>query len=252
MHLPPLPGDPNYESGGVQAVEGFALRDAEAFVAGGADALIVENFGSVPFGKGELAPHAVATLARVARACKLQSGLAVGVNCLRNDARAAIGIAAAAELDFVRINVHTGVYATDQGLIEGAADRTLRYRRELGVEHIEIFADVFVKHAAPVGATSIAIATEEVFGRGLADGVIVTGTATGKQAAVEDVRAVRGAAGSATVLIGSGITPENAASFVEHADGLIVGSWFRGGELAQPVQRERVADLAAAVRGSFD
>ena len=43
------------------------------------------------------------------------------LRCLRNDAKSALAIAAAANLDFIRVNVHTGAYLTDQGLIEGEA-----------------------------------------------------------------------------------------------------------------------------------
>src|SRR5688500_8924943 len=149
-----MPGDPRHRTGGFEDVARLALADAEALAAGGADAILIENFGSAPFAKGtegsRLPPHQVALMATIAAATVERFDLPVGVNCLRNDATSAIGIAAAVGLDFIRVNVHTGAYLTDQGLIEGEADRTLRYRRFLGGEHVTILADVLVKHARPL------------------------------------------------------------------------------------------------------
>src|SRR5262245_26788377 len=134
VHLPPMPGDPR-GSGGFASVLDAAKRDAEELARGGADAIVVENFGSAPFPKGTIdqptPPHAIAALARAVDACRRAFGLPVGVNVLRNDVRSAIGIAAACDGAFVRVNVHVGAYVTDQGLIEGRAFETLRYRREI-------------------------------------------------------------------------------------------------------------------------
>ena len=47
VHLPPLPGDPQHDGSGFDAVERAALADAEALATGGVDALVIENFGSV-------------------------------------------------------------------------------------------------------------------------------------------------------------------------------------------------------------
>ncbi|MCZ7677559.1 MAG: hypothetical protein M5U28_01790 [Sandaracinaceae bacterium] len=148
-----MPGDPRYADAGFDAVLAAARRDAEAIARGGAAAVIVENFGSAPFPKGHpdqpTPPHQVALIALAVSECRRITGLTVGVNVLRNDARAAVGIAAACGAAFVRVNVHVGAYVTDQGLIEGRAFETLRYRRELGAE-VAILADVRVKHAAPL------------------------------------------------------------------------------------------------------
>ena len=152
IHLPPMPGDPKAcaDTSFNQVVD-FAMRDVDALVAGGVHGIIVENFGSAPFQRGDatsrLPPHQVALMARVVGACVANSGVPIGVNCLRNDAQSALGIAAATGAEFIRVNVHSGAYLTDQGIIEGEAWRTLRYRKELGVEHVAILADVLVKHA---------------------------------------------------------------------------------------------------------
>lgn len=254
VHLPAMPGDPLYDGGGFAKVERMAMADAEALVAGGVDRLILENFGSPPFPKGtegqRLPPHQVATLALLGRRCADRLGLPVGVNCLRNDAIAAVGIAAAAGLEFVRINVHTGAYVTDQGLIEGEAHHTLRYRQALGATGaVKILADVLVKHAAPLAPIKAAAATRDCVKRGLADGVIVTGEATGSALPRARLEVVAAAASGRAVLIGSGLTPELAAQLAPLADGAIVGTWIKhDGDVQAPVDEARVREMAAALR----
>jgi membrane complex biogenesis BtpA family protein len=251
LHLPALPGDPR-PSGSFADAEAHALRDAEALAAAGFDALVVENFGSAPFPKGtaghRLPPHQVAFLALVAREAKRVTGLPVGVNCLRNDGVSALGIAAAADLDFVRINVHSGAYVTDQGLIEGEADVTLRYRASLGAS-TALLADVLVKHASPLAPLDATQAVEEVLDRGMADAVIVTGRGTGHPVDRALLDQVRAAAGERPVWIGSGLSPENAAELAPFADGAIVGTATKaGGDVRAPVDRVRAATLVSTVR----
>ena len=257
IHLPAMPGDPCHDGSGFRGVEAHALSDAEALVQGGVDGLVLENFGSVPFVKGSpgdrTPPHQLAALALLARECCERFEVPVGVNCLRNDAPGALGVAAAAGADFIRVNVHTGAYVTDQGLIEGEAPWTLRYRQALGAgRDVAILADVLVKHAAPLAPLSATAAVHDCLLRGLADGVIVTGEATGAPASVELLEEVRRAAGEAPVYVGSGVTPESAGALAALSDGVIVGTWLKeGGAVEAPVDPGRVRELAAALAGRF-
>ena len=258
VHLRPMPGDAAYRSSGFEGVLNSAWRDFEALVEGGVDAVIVENFGSAPFVKGisghRLPPHQAACIARlVAGFTERWPEGALGVNCLRNDALSALGIAAACGASFVRVNVHVGAYVTDQGVIEGEAAKTLRYRRELGdPAEIAIWADVLVKHAAPLAPLEAAQATHDCVLRGLADAVIVTGRATGAPVDVELLKEVSAAAHQAPVYLGSGVTPARLGELAAHADGAIVGTWLkRDGELHAPVDAARVRQLVEAARGAW-
>ena len=257
VHLPAMPGDPGRQAVEFEAVLDHAMADAGALASGGVEALILENFGSAPFFRGtageRVPPHQLAILAVLARQCVQRFEIPVGVNCLRNDAPAALGIAAAVGAGFIRVNVHTGAYVTDQGLIEGEAHHTLRYRQALGAAgRVAILADVLVKHAAPLAPLSPTAAVHDCLERGLADAVIVTGDATGAPLALELLQEVRRAAGERPVLVGSGLTPQRAADLAPLADGAIVGTWLKeGGEVHAPVDVERVRQLAAAVKGRW-
>ncbi|MFV8752380.1 BtpA/SgcQ family protein [Nannocystaceae bacterium ST9] len=255
IHLLALPGDPGHRGGGFELAYARARTDAEALVRGGVAGLIVENFGSAPFVKGtgheRIPAQQAAALARVGHACK-QLGVPVGVNCLRNDGITALGIAAACGLDFVRINVHTGAYVTDQGLIEGEAHATLRWRAQLDAREIEIWADVLVKHAAPLAPIDPETATRDCVERGMADAVVVTGEATGRPVNPKLLERVRSASAGRPVVIGSGLSPSNAGELLPLAEAAIVGTWIKyEGLVHNPVDPERVRVLVEACSGRF-
>jgi len=258
VHLEPLPGSPGW-SLPLAGIIARACTDAHALADAGFDALIIENFGDAPFRATQVGPETVAAMTVVVRAVQGAVNLPLGVNVLRNDARAGIAIATVCGAGFVRVNVHTGVYAADQGLIEGQAHDTLLYRRRLseGVPRADgggprapaIFADVQVKHARCLSSHSIAEAARETAYRGLADAVIVTGTATGQAADLADVRAVREAVPDRPLFVGSGVTADTVAELLRLADGVIVGTALKqGGVTTAPVDPARAAAFVRAAR----
>jgi membrane complex biogenesis BtpA family protein len=248
VHLRPLPGSPRFE-GTLDRIAQAAVADARGYEDGGADALFIENFGDVPFGKGPVGPETVAAMAMIGCAVRAAVKLPIGFNVLRNDARAALALCAACGGSFVRVNVHIGAMVTDQGIIEGNAHETLRYRRQI-CPQAQIFADVHVKHAVPLGSASLEQASRDTIERGLADALIVSGPGTGIAAATDDVKRVRRVCPTSKILIGSGITVENAHDFLALPDGMIVGtSLKRGGSIANPVDTQRVAKVSRILAG---
>ena len=248
VHLLPLPGAPR-AGPGLAAVLQRALADATALVEGGAAGLVVENLGDAPFAKAAVDPHVTAMMAVIAAAIRDRHPAALlGINVLRNDAAAALAVAAAARADFVRVNVLAGAVVADQGVIEGNAHAWLRYRREIGAEQVAIAADVHVKHARPLAPRPIADDTADLVHRAGADVVIVTGRATGGAADPADAEAVRSAAGTAPVWVGSGVTLDTAAAWRRRVDGAIVGTALqREGRLDAPVAAARVQAMARAL-----
>jgi hypothetical protein len=247
VHLQPLPGSPRYD-GRLQTCLDAALADATALAEGGVDGIIVENFHDVPFRKGRVDAVTVAAMTRVCTAIQEQVSCTIGVNVLRNDAEAALAVAVASGAAFIRVNVHAGVMATDQGLIEGRADETLRLRRLLVAEHVRIFADVLVKHAQPLGPLMLEQAVDDVVQRGLADAVIVSGLSTGQAASPEDVARAVTAAGSVPVYVGSGVTLENVEHVLPPAAGVIVGTSLKSGRHAgDAVDVARVRQLRSRI-----
>ena len=247
IHLRPLPGSPRWD-GDFGAVVASARLDAAAYREGGADGVIVENFGDAPFGKTNVAAATVAAMSAAAVAVRAElRGLPLGFNVLRNDVASALALCAVHGGSFVRVNVHTGVMVTDQGIVEGAAHDTLRRRAALCPD-VRILADVHVKHARPLAEFSIEESARDTVDRGLADALIVTGVGTGRSADPSDLRRVRRACPDATIFLGSGITTSELEPYLELADGFIVGtSLKRDGVVTNAVDALRVTALREAM-----
>ena len=92
-----------------------AVSDADQLTKEGFPALMVENFGDVPFYADSAPSETIAAMTVAVTAVGLTTEGAIGVNVLRNDVLAALGIAAATNAQFVRVNVLTGIMYTDQG-----------------------------------------------------------------------------------------------------------------------------------------
>ncbi|MBV6505037.1 MAG: hypothetical protein ILNGONEN_00594 [Syntrophorhabdaceae bacterium] len=223
LHLPPLPGSPHY-AGNMQDVIDAALHDAQILSAAGFAGLIIENLGDAPYYPDHVPAETVAAMSVVAAHVRRETKLPVGVNVLRNDAQSALAIAAAAELQFIRVNILIGASVTDQGVISGQAHLVARTRQRLRADHVLIFADIRVKHAAPLVDRELAQEIDDLFERALADAIIVSGTGSGKPVDANFLREVKKLSGERLVLIGSGLNLENAKELLAVADGAIVGS----------------------------
>jgi uncharacterized protein len=248
IHLLPLPGSPGFGGSMDEVVDG-ALRDAAALVSGGVDGLIVENLGDAPFFKDTVPAETVAAMSRIAAELRTAPAgeLPIGVNVLRNDGRAALAVAHAFGGRFIRVNVLTEAYVTDQGLIEGIAADLLRARRLTGADPVAIFADVHVKHAAPLLQRPIRESAEDLIERGGADVLVVSGARTGSPADLADVAAASGL--GADVVLGSGVSAESIPEAMGIADGAIVATAFRpGGDLSKGVDAALVEEFMDAVR----
>jgi len=247
VHLDALPGSPRW-AGSMGAVIRAALEDARSLVEGGVDALLVENWGDAPFTTGRVDAATVAAMGVVISELTRAVTLPFGVNVLRSDALSALAVAAATGARFVRVNVHVGAVATDQGIVQSGAYDSLRYRRLLGID-VKILADVQAKHGMPLAPVPLEQEARDCVSRGLADALVVSGAATGEATSMRDLERVRGAAPHVPLLVGSGATPETAARLLSIADGLIVGTALkRDGIVTNPVDPRRVRRLVNAVR----
>ncbi len=249
VHLPPLPGSPR-SAVSIGDVAASAARDARVLAAAGFDRVMIENFGDAPFFGGRVPPVTVSAMTACAlavrRACP---DLPLGVNVLRNDAESALAIAAVVGATCIRVNVHTAARVTDQGLVEGRAAETLRSRRALGAEGVAIWADVDVKHSAPLAPRDVGREADDLVVRGLADAVLVTGEGTGRGVDLAKLGRVREAVASTPVLVASGATVDSLGELAGLCDGVIVGSALRAGGIAGgPIEPDRASQFAIAFR----
>jgi hypothetical protein len=223
IHLPPslsLGGFPGREAA-LQAVR----TDVEAAERAGVDGVLLENDADKPHTM-VVSKAQVAWLALEAEAARRVTRLPLGIGVQRIDWEASLAVAAAAALDFVRLDVFVDRVRMQGELVVVDPDRVLALRASLGIERVELWTDVHVKHAELVEGSPIGASAREAARRG-ADAVLVSGTRTGEPPAVADLRRAREGASPVPVLVGSGLTPELAATMAAHADGAVVGTWLK-------------------------
>ncbi|MFZ1947315.1 MAG: BtpA/SgcQ family protein [bacterium] len=251
IHLRALPGSPAHR-GGLAGVVTGAVEEARMMAGAGFGGLIIENYGDIPFLTGRVAAETVAAMAVVAAEVKKAVKIPTGINVLRNDAESALAIAGACGCEFIRVNVLVGAFVTSEGLVEGRPGRVARRREAIAPDAL-ILADIMVKHARPLGPTTLGEDALDAVERGRADAVIVTGPRTGRPPAMDDLETVRaslkGAGLGVPILVGSGAEPSNAEDFLRLADGLIVGSYIRrGGMAGERLDGDRTREMGNLAR----
>ncbi|TWT44078.1 putative sgc region protein SgcQ [Phycisphaerae bacterium RAS1] len=252
IHVGALPGTPR-ATRPLSEVVAQTVDEARIFTDAGVDGLLIENMHDVPYLCGSVGPEIVAAMTAVGVAVRAASPLPLGVQILAAANREALAVAHACGAGFVRVENFAFAHVADEGLMPTAdAGPLLRYRRQIGADAVRILTDVKKKHSSHAITADISLdeaaSAAEFFG---ADGVIVTGSATGRPTSPEDVAAVRQAV-KCSVCVGSGVTPQTLPALWPHADVFIVGSYLKqAGVWSNPVDPARVGhlvDAAAALR----
>ena len=251
LHVGALPGTPRARDS-IAALIRRTVDEAHVYRECGFPAVIIENMHDRPYLKSGVGPEVTAAMTAVGYEVKRQTGLVLGVQVLAGANREALAVAHACGADFVRVEGFAFAHVADEGLIESCAGELLRYRRAIGADRVLVFADIKKKHSAHAITADVSVAetarAAEFF---LADGVIVTGVATGIEASTEDVRAVAAAVGI-PVLVGSGITSANLARFAD-ADGFIVGSAVKqGGQWSNALDGDAMRAMVRAFTALSD
>ena len=247
IHLDALPGTPNAKHS-VADLAQRAVADAEIYRDAGFSGVMIENMHDRPYLKGGVGPEIVAAMSAIGREVRRAVTLPLGVQVLAAADREAIAIAHACGATFVRVEGFAFAHVADEGIIQGNAGELMRFRRSIGAEAVRVFADIKKKHAShaitgDVDIVESARAAEFL----LADGVIVTGTSTGKVTDAGEVFTVHSAL-DLPVFVGSGVTAENLAEYAE-ADGFIVGSSVKkNGVWSDPLDRARAIALGKTFR----
>ncbi len=248
VHVAALPGTPHGRLC-VREIAERAAAEAVILAESGFDAIIIENMHDRPYLRRKVGPETVAAMARVGHAVRRAISIPMGVQILAGANREALAVAQSIEAQFIRAEGFVFAAVADEGLMDEAdAGSLLRYQRQIGADSIKIFCDIKKKHSSHALTSDVTLAetaeAAEFFG---ADGVIVTGAATGRPTSRDDVSEVAGAT-TLPILVGSGVTPQSAGKLFEFASGLIVGSYCKvGGSWHAPLDQERIDQLINAV-----
>lgn len=255
IHVRALPGTP-FGSSTLEEVIDKAAEEAETLFDLGFDALCIENMHDRPYLLNEVGPEIVAAMTAVGIAVRSAAPSApLGVQILAGANIAALAVALAVDAQFIRAENFVFAHVADEGLMPTAsAASLLRERRRLNAGHIAIFADIKKKHSAHAITADVSLA-QTAHGADFfaADGLIVTGSATGAPADAADLIEAKQAAPDLPLLVGSGATPDNIAVMFEHADGVIVGSSMKTDGLwsneIDPARAAAIVDAANTARG---
>jgi uncharacterized protein len=243
IHVGALPGTPRNAKSVSQLVD-VARNEARLYREGGVDAVYIENMHDVPYLRGAVGPEIVAAMTLIGSEVKAQCGLPVGIQILAGANLEAMAVAHAAGLDFIRAEGYAYAHVADEGLIQSSAAGLLRYRRMIGAEKVQVWTDVKKKHSAHAITADVSLGetaeTVEFMG---AECVIVTGSATGKSPMIADVLEAKSHC-NLPVVLGSGINKQNVKEFYNHADGFIVGSFFKvDGHWANAIDPTRINEF---------
>lgn len=243
VHVAALPGTFRHQLSMAEIV-GRAVREARIYARAGLDAIMIENMHDLPYLRNDVGPEIVAAMSVIGTKIKEASGLPCGVQILAGANRAAMAVATAAEMDFIRVEGYVFGHVADEGWIQASAGELRRYQRQLESEHILILTDIKKKHSShAVTADMDVVETARAAQFFLSDGVIITGVETGQPTNPADVKRVKDIL-DIPVLIGSGVTIDNVADYWQACDGVIVGSSFKsGGGWMNSVDEDRVDDF---------
>lgn len=247
IHLAALPGTPA-NTKNIWEIRQQAIDEALLLQSLGVDAILIENMNDVPYLKKNVGPEIISCMSAVSIDLKSLLNIPVGIQVLAAANKEALAIASAASLEFIRVEGFVYGHIGDEGYTESCAGELLRYRKMIDAENILIFTDVQKKHSSHSITADINleehVSTAEYFG---SDGVIITGTSTGKSAIIDDVEIARNST-SLPVIVGSGITNDNLINYWPYADAFIVGSWFKyEGKWQNKISKERVQSFMESV-----
>ncbi|XP_034427968.1 uncharacterized protein F13E9.13, mitochondrial [Hippoglossus hippoglossus] len=247
IHVKALPGTPLGCMKMSQIVE-EACREASIYRDAGIDGLIIENMHDIPY-SFSVGPEVCACMTAVCSAVRSVCPiLPLGVQILSSANQQAMAVALASGMDFIRAEGFVFSHVADEGLLNACAGELLRYRKQVGAEHVQIFTDIKKKHSSHALTSDVSIEetarAAEFF---LSDGLVITGAATGTEADPCELKEVSQSV-RIPVLIGSGVTYDNMECYLD-ANGMIIGSHFKeGGHWANAVHPEQVKRFMGKIR----
>jgi membrane complex biogenesis BtpA family protein len=150
IHVQALPGAPGHKLA-LDEIVARAGAEARTLASAGFDALIIENMHDRPYIHGDRGPETVAAMTRIGLAVReVAPKLPLGIQVLSGGNREALAIALAVGGSFIRCENFVFAHIADEGLLAKAeAGPLLRYRRSIGAEKIQIFADIKKKNTPP-------------------------------------------------------------------------------------------------------
>jgi membrane complex biogenesis BtpA family protein len=248
IHVDSLPGTPKY-SGNVKAIIDKAKSEAALYSSCGINALMIENMHDVPYLNRVVGSEITSLMSIILYEIKKNYEMPTGIQSLAGANQEALAAAHSAGADFIRAEGFVFAHIADEGMFNSDAGELLRYRKQIGAENVLIFTDIKKKHSShSITSDTDIVETAKAAEFFLSDGVIITGSATGKEPSLEEIKAVK-ANVLIPVLAGSGITEKNVTQYLEYCDALIIGSYFKKeGKWSNIIDPEKVTAFMKKIK----
>lgn len=248
IHVDALPATPNYK-GDIKNIIKNAVSEAKTYISAGIDALMIENMHDVPYLNRSAGPEIIAMMSILAYEVKNCSNVPVGIQILAGANKQALASALASGADFIRAEGFVYAHIADEGFFNSDAGELLRYRKAINAEHIAIFTDIKKKHSShSLTADTTILETAKAAEFFLSDGVIITGSSTGIEPSLEEIKVVKENV-NIPVISGSGITDKNFDKYYEFCDAMIIGSHFKiDGSWMNTLDKKRIRGLLSKVK----
>jgi len=208
-----------------------ALEEITLFEEEGVDGAIIENYhGSVE--------DVIATLQETH---ERKPNVVIGVNVLPNEFYLSLPLAQKYGADFVQLDQVAGTYQS------GELD--FEFYKKVKSQHPEIIVlgGVWPKYYRPVEGSNLE--TDLRTGIQRAEAIVVTGAGTGKETPFDKIKKFRKIIGEHQLVVGAGLTPDNAYKQLCISNGAIVGTSLKiDNKTYNPIDRQRVRDFMSVVR----
>ena len=247
IHVEALPGTPKYK-GNIAAVINKAKEEALIYKRAGIDALMIENMHDIPYLNRRVGPEILAMMSIILYEVKNITKLPLGIQILAGANKDALASALAAGADFIRAEGFVFAHVADEGTFNSDAGEILRYRKQIQADNVLVFTDIKKKHSSHAITSDVDIVdTAKAAEYFLSDGVIITGSSTGKEPSLEEIHDVKEKV-KIPVLAGSGITLNNVQDYLKLCDALIIGSYFKtDGNWVSPLDSTKIKNFMKKV-----
>ncbi len=199
-----------------------AIEEIDIYVEEGIDGCIIENY----HGSTKDVEEVLYALSIIP-----DKNIKIGINILPNDYKEAFRLGHIFEVDFIQLDYISGQYKNTEEIdIHDYVDSQFQYSHKPLV-----FGGVWPKYYEPVKDSNLKGDIEE--GMLLCDGIVVTGSGTGKETPLDKIKLFREHMNSFNrkyvigkkfpLIIGAGLDATNVSHQLPFADGAIVGSCFK-------------------------
>ena len=257
VHLLPMPGNASYKANGKSAEEKiahnkeiveWALKDAQALIDCGVDAIMLENFSDWPQYSTEVPLENYSLMLNIASKIKDMVGdIPFGVNIEMNAWKQEWTMAYAVGADFIRVEAFVDNRAGSFGMIEAASTQLMDIMRQLPSETM-LFTDVHTAETygfpnVPINELCCNARSHE------SSAIIVTENDENKKITFDNVRSMKEIMGDFPVIVGAGVKEQTVVDYFEAgADAVIVGRGFKDGEHIDP---EKVKSFMKVVNDKY-